>query len=146
MGPLRWRGYGQSPPKAGIAGVPCHLYLSPPALIKQGLSLDLADFIILGLAVYRLSLFADDPRLLKKLKKIHESFASAAFASLWFASIILLLEQYFHENLIYRLLVNGYALSGLACVLSQFRSNPRFIISMPDFSTPGDKPPGGWGE
>lgn len=101
----------------------------------------MGTLILIGLAVYRLSLFADDPRLLKKLKKIHESFASAAFASLWIATVFLTLNIYFSDNPIFKLLIGVLALSGMTCVLSQLRGNPQFIIPLPKFLPPGDKPP-----
>jgi hypothetical protein len=96
--------------------------------------------ILIGLAVYRVSLFADDPRLLKRLKKIHESFASAAFASLWIAAAFLLLGTYFEDTPIFRAVTGVFALSGLTCVLSQLHSRPQFLLPLPKFSPPSDRP------
>lgn len=87
-----------------------------------------------------MSLFADDPRLLKKLKKIHESFASAAFASLWIAAVFLSLNIYFQNNFIFELVTDVFAISGLTCVLSQLRGKPQFIIPFPKLLPPGDSP------
>jgi len=97
--------------------------------------------ILIGLAVYRLSLFADDPRLLKKLKKIHESFASAAFASIWIAAVVLSLNICFQDNPIFKLVIGVFAFSGLTCVLSQLRGKPQFILPLPKMTPPGDHPP-----
>jgi hypothetical protein len=96
--------------------------------------------ILIALAVYRLSLFADDPRLLKKLKKIHESFASPAFASLWIAALLLLLNTWLQDNSVFKFLIGVFALSGVTCLLSQLRGKPQFILPLPQPKPPGDKP------
>jgi hypothetical protein len=104
-------------------------------------ALKFSTFLFIGLAVYRLSLFADDPRLLKKLKKIHESFASAAFASIWIAAALVSLNVYFENSLLFRAALWIFAASGLTCVLSQLHSRPQFIFPLPKPKSPGDHPP-----
>ena len=78
---------------------------------------------------------------LKKLKKIHESFASPAFASLWIAAAFLSLNVYFQDTLVFKLLISIFALSGLTWVLSQLRGKPQFILPLPKLTPPGDRPP-----
>lgn len=115
----------------------------PSALraIKFPRALKLSSLVLIGLAVYRISLFADDTRLLKKLKKIHESFASPAFASLWIAAAFLSLDSCFQDSPIFKLLTGVFALSGLTCVLSQIQAKSQFILPLPKFPPPGDRPP-----
>lgn len=103
--------------------------------------MSIAGLIFLAFAVYRLSLFSDDPRLLKKLKKIHESFASPAFASIWIAGVLAIANMFLHEFLLFQMIVMVFGLSGITCVLSQLQGKPQFILPLPRMLPPGDQPP-----